>query len=95
MHVVGRTPFLSRDEMKKKTTSYKVDISVDEHGVVMEAQCECAVGQVQGQLFCTQRKNCKFVVYTFKGIEIKNIPYNEDFVKKNGRFSRCILRRTF
>ena len=38
--------------------------------------------QVQGQLFCTQRKNCKFVVYTFKGIEIINVPYNENFVKK-------------
>jgi len=31
-------------EMKKQT-SYKVDISLDTHGVVHEAQCECGAGQ--------------------------------------------------
>ena len=31
-------------EMKKKTC-YKVDISLDDHGVVCEAQCECGAGQ--------------------------------------------------
>ncbi|XP_014675887.1 PREDICTED: uncharacterized protein LOC106815876 [Priapulus caudatus] len=29
----------------KKTTSYKVDIKLDSNGVVLETQCECAVGQ--------------------------------------------------
>jgi len=31
-------------EMKKQT-SYKVDVSLDEHGIVSEAQCECGAGQ--------------------------------------------------
>jgi len=31
-------------EMKKQT-SYKVDISLDTHGVVHEAQCKCGAGQ--------------------------------------------------
>jgi uncharacterized Zn finger protein len=29
----------------KKSVSYKVDISLDSNQVVIEAQCECAVGQ--------------------------------------------------
>ena len=29
----------------KKTASYKGDVKVDPKGVVMQAQCECAVGQ--------------------------------------------------
>lgn len=29
----------------KKTVSYKVDLAVNSHGVIEEAQCECAVGQ--------------------------------------------------
>ncbi len=29
----------------KKTVSYKVDIAIDEHRVIRETHCECAVGQ--------------------------------------------------
>ena len=45
----------------KKTTAYKVDISVDEHGVVVEAQCECAVGQGPSA-------HCKHVLCTLFGL---------------------------
>ena len=36
--------------------------------------------QVQGQLYCTGCKVCIFIVYTFKGIEIIPIPFDQDFV---------------
>ena len=37
--------------------------------------------QVQGQLFCTGRKLCKFIVYTSKGLYIQDVCYDNQFIK--------------
>jgi len=36
--------------------------------------------QVQGRLFCTGRKLCKFIVYTSKGLDVQDVPYDDQFI---------------
>jgi hypothetical protein len=38
--------------------------------------------QIQGQLFCCERKQCDFVVYTFQDIKIFQIERDEVFIKE-------------
>jgi hypothetical protein len=37
--------------------------------------------QIQGQLYCANRKFCKLIVYTFKGLEIVDVEFDDNFVK--------------
>lgn len=37
--------------------------------------------QIQGQLFCSGRKFCKFIVYTSKGIKVVDVQYDAPFVE--------------
>ncbi|XP_074643943.1 uncharacterized protein LOC141900803 [Tubulanus polymorphus] len=36
--------------------------------------------QIQGQLYCTERKLCKFVVYTLKDMKIIDVNYDQEFI---------------
>lgn len=36
--------------------------------------------QVQGQLLCTGRQQCKFVVYTLKGLEVIDVNRDDSFI---------------
>ena len=38
--------------------------------------------QVQGQMFCTGKQHCDFVVYTFKDMKVLNINFDQCFVDK-------------
>ncbi len=37
--------------------------------------------QVQGQMYCTERNECHFVVYTFKDVKVVNVPRDDLFIK--------------
>jgi hypothetical protein len=38
--------------------------------------------QIQGQLFCCQKRECDLIVYTFEDLKIITIERNEEFIKE-------------
>ena len=75
-----KCPFSSRDKLISETTVPYLYRSND--GKLYLKENHDYFYQVQGQLFCTQRKLCKFVIYTFKGIEVIYIKCDEVFISK-------------
>ena len=75
-----KCPFSSRDKLISETTVPYLYRSDD--GKLYLKENHDHFYQVQGQLFCTQRKLCKFVIYTFKGIEVIDIKCDEVFISK-------------
>lgn len=72
-----KCPFSSRNQkISPKTVPYLVE----NNGKLELKQNHDYYYQVQGQLFCSERNLCDFVVYTFEDIAVISIPRDEAFI---------------
>ena len=72
-----KCPFTSRDQVINEVT---VPYLKCVHGELTLDKNHNYFYQIQGQLFCSERKVCKFVVYTFKDCKTFTIPRDETFI---------------
>lgn len=72
-----KCPFSSRDQVINEVT---VPYLKCVHGELTLDKNHNYFYQIQGQLFCSERKVCKFVVYTFKDCKTFTIPRDETFI---------------
>lgn len=72
-----KCPFSSRDQLITPVTVPYL-VSCDE-GLQLDRN-HAYYYQIQGQLFCTGRSYCKFVVYTFEDIKVIRIDRNDEFI---------------
>ena len=74
-----KCPYTSREErISPVTTPYLKEVD----GVLTLDKQHDYYYQVQGQLLCTKREHCVFVVYTFKDIVRLDIVRDDEFIEK-------------
>ena len=74
-----KCPFTARTKPIDATT---IDfLTLDQNGSLTLKTDHNYFYQIQGQLFCTGRQHCRFIVYTFKGIKAIDIVRDEEFIQ--------------
>ena len=87
-----KCPFAARDKLINETS---VPYMKNVHGALQLDRKHAYFYQVQGQLYCADKKLCHFVVYTNKDMKVVHVMRDDTFYSQHGgkviRFLQQIL----
>ena len=96
-----KCPYTAREHV---ITPVTVPYLKDDQGTLTLDRKHDYYFQIQGQLLCTGRSQCYFVVYTFKDLKVITIPRNDTFISDmvqkllhfyESHFRHALLRNHF